>query len=233
MKYAKPDPAFRHLILKDLIDYNDGLNLILKMPNIDYICGGYETETKEGDPCLHAHFLVYSQFDTRQIKAQNKAIGITNKFRIPHNKETKLTALPADEDIQKVISYILKNGKPYPYNDNQQHYIINNYDAIQSKATDEHVQYIDKKGKPLTATEKLIKHFLVNKVDIFFGIEINRFTATRDRIIDELLSYGRTHYKIVSYHRILEQVQTILNHLPETQTKLAKRYKANCPEYLS
>lgn len=206
MKLAIKDPGFRHLIIKELSDKEEGLKKInqLKDIGITYICGGYEVG-KDGD--RHAHFLVYSQFDRRYIEAHKP---FSNRFRMPKNKTTKNTKIPADE-ISSVISYILKNGEAYEYNNDQQYHIISNYEELIDEAIETH------KEAQLPATEKLIKYFR-HKSDLH--IDINEPKSTQyKKLVYALCTYNKDRYKLIDENIIHKQTMTVMNDLFHTHTQ--------------
>ena len=200
MKPAIQDPAIRHLIIKNLENKEEGLLKVkqLKDIGITYICGAYEVGNNND---RHAHFLIHSLYDRRYIEAHKP---FSNPFRMPKNKQTKQTAIPPVE-ISDVISYILKNGESYEYNDNQQYHIIDNYDALQQEAIDQHKEAL------LPATEKLILHFRYNKIKILGDAQ--HFRDKHKRIVKELLAFSRNKHKLIDPTIIFKQSCTILNDL--------------------
>lgn len=200
MKPAIPDPAIRHFIIKNLQNKEEGLIKVnqLKDIGITYICGAYEVGKNED---RHAHFLVHSQYDRRYIEAHKP---FSNPFRMPKNKQTKQTAIPQRE-ISNVISYILKNGETYEYNNIQQYHIIDNYDQLIEQAGQDHKESL------LPATEKLILHFRKNKVAILGDAQ--HFRDKHKRIVKELLNFSRDKHKLIDPNIIFKQSCTVLNDL--------------------
>lgn len=221
MKQAIPAPAFRHLILKKLKNYEDGLKLVKSLEDVTYICGGYETVNKQGRQDLHAHFLIYSKYD-RRITNQRKTFK--NPLRMPICDETDSTSYPV-EILPKLISYILKNGDPYDYNDNQQYYNIPNYTELIEQAVAEHSKHTDAEtGKAKTATQKLLEYFDNNK-DMFIELDgqPKGFSKYKRIIHDHCCKYAKDNWKLIDANTILKMTSTVLLHLEFTSSKFVNK----------
>lgn len=200
---ATPNPGFRHLIIKQLKNKEEGLEKVnlLKEIGITYICGGYELGNNKD---LHAHFLIHSQYDRRYVGAH---CPFENRFTFTKNEHDKTTTIVTDEvDIKKIISYTLKDGNTYEYNDNQQFYDIPNYEELKQQAAEKRKKYVNPDGKPKSATQKLIQHFR----DLPYQWPLH-MPNKHKAIVSEILKYSRENHKLIDEHIIYKQTCSILN----------------------
>lgn len=222
MKIAIKDIGFRHLILKGLNDFEDGLDRVkqLSVAGVTYICGAYETVNKQGNIDLHAHFLVHSEYEERYTKVILKQENLKIPFRYP--KQSRKTAkLPEQEDIEKVISYVLKNGEAYDYNDNQQYYVINDYAEKLKEAVEQHE--VVKKAKAKTATQKLIEYFEEHWTDFKLHDVPQGFSQYKRIIHRECCNYAKKYWKLIDSLVIRKMTTTVLLHNEDTSKKLEQK----------
>lgn len=176
-----------HLIIKDIKDFDDGLTIINKLPSvgISVIFGSFELGADGDNPHIH---LYCTGLYTRRYYTDHIHEVFLNKFIMKLVKNSV-------EDHEKLISYILKDGKTYIEHllDNHQPPIqyVSDPDAIYKPHNiEENINIFDlfhkenpdvlrpnytivsyslkASRKPTkTYTQKLCQHFLDNKNEIY------------------------------------------------------------------
>lgn len=220
MKLVKENPGIRHLKIGNINSKEEGMEVLNYLKEyVVYIIGGYEQEGKNGNKNLHAHFIIFSKYNSRYILDNKPSTIKKNQLRFI-KAEDKTDKLYQGEELDKLISYVLKEGNPYPFNDKQDYLQINNIEELLEQAVTKHK---DNKETSGTFTNRLLNHFDKNKATIFNGIDIlgekGRYKKMKLRIIEEVIKFMRADRKLVDTHIYRKAIITVINHLDETHEK--------------